>query len=121
MKRNNLVVSIVTGFAALTMAGCASGPSMNGNVPPIVKADPKMEAELEAAKATAKANGATANDVFLSGIAEGLAGVMSAWANTPASPPPRYTSKNRHGPAACSTGGPTAARNTVFPSKWTTF
>jgi hypothetical protein len=55
MKRNNLVVSIVTGFAALTMAGCASVPSMSGNVPPIVKADPKMEAELEAAKATAKA------------------------------------------------------------------
>lgn len=55
MKRNNLVVSIVTGFAALTMAGCASVPSMSGNVPPIVKADPKMEAELEAAKASAKA------------------------------------------------------------------
>ena len=57
MKRNNLVVSIVTGFAALTMAGCASGPSMNGNVPPIVKADPKMEAELEAAKAPPSPSG----------------------------------------------------------------
>jgi len=55
MKRNNLVVSIVTGFAALTLAGCASVPPMNGSVPPIVKADPKIEAELEAAKAAATA------------------------------------------------------------------
>jgi hypothetical protein len=49
MKRNNLVVAIAAGFAGLTLVGCASVPSMSGNVPPIVKADPKMEAELEMA------------------------------------------------------------------------
>ncbi|MGA0978291.1 MAG: LPP20 family lipoprotein [Burkholderiaceae bacterium] len=49
MKRKNLVVSIVTGLAGLTLVGCASVPSMSGNVPPIVKADPKLETELEMA------------------------------------------------------------------------
>ena len=43
------------------------------------------------------------------------------WAKTPTKPETKKTSNSRHGPLPSSTSGPTAAKKTMFPSKWMVF